>query len=96
MLCNDGVLYESAFVNSSRLASKLYQDSGMMILASVSRVVASTLAFWPVFGWTPLLIPKLLGLGTSSLIQTTFFPLEPKEAISIFWILVIIILMFTY
>jgi hypothetical protein len=85
---------KSAFVSSSRLASELSWDAGMLVLASVSRVLASALAFWPVLGWTPSLIAKLLGLGTSSLIQTTFFPLEPKEAISVFWILVIIIILY--
>lgn len=75
----------------SRLASKvsvLPQAAGMLVLASVSRVLASILAFWPVFGWMPPLFPKLLGLNISSLVQTmNLFPLEPKEAVSILWIL---------
>lgn len=79
-------------VNSSRLASKISlfpQATGMSVLASVLRVIASILAFWPVSGWMPSIFPKLLGLNTSTLVQTpNLFPLEPKEAVSVMWILV--------
>ncbi|MCO5548771.1 hypothetical protein L7F22_002233 [Adiantum nelumboides] len=75
----------------SRLASKisvLPQVTGVILFASVLRVIASILSFWPVCGWKPSLFTKLVGLNALSLVQTNYVsPVEPREAISVLWIL---------
>ncbi|KAI5077208.1 hypothetical protein GOP47_0007032 [Adiantum capillus-veneris] len=74
----------------SRLASKisvLPQATGVNLFASVLRVIASILSFWPVCGWKPAVFTKLMGLNPLTLVQTNIPPVEPREAISVLWIL---------
>lgn len=75
----------------ARLASRVTvppQAGGMLVLASVSRLLASILACWPVFNWTPSFFPKLLGQNTFTLVQTSnLLPVEPTEAISVLCLL---------
>lgn len=51
-------------------------------LGAVQQVLASLLAFWPVQGWTPALMPRLFGSNSTSL------PMEPTEACSVICLLV--------
>ncbi|KAH7429242.1 hypothetical protein KP509_09G038400 [Ceratopteris richardii] len=75
----------------SRIASKvsvLHQATGALLFSAVLRVIASILAFWPVSGWMPSFFTKLLGINASSLVLSgTVPPLEPRETISVLWIL---------
>nr|XP_024360975.1 uncharacterized protein LOC112275138 isoform X1 [Physcomitrium patens] len=50
-------------------------------LGAVQQVLASLLAFWPVQGWTPALMPRLFGSNSTSL------PMEPTEACSVICLL---------
>ncbi|CAM6062600.1 unnamed protein product [Sphagnum tenellum] len=49
---------------------------GVLEVGAVRQVLASIIACWPIFGWTPALLPRLLGSNPTSL------PGEPVEACS--------------
>ena len=77
------------FVCSPKLAacaadvSSPYPGSALG-LGTVSRLIVSALAFWPVFGWTPGLFHCLL----ESVQATSLLALGPKEACSLLCLLV--------
>lgn len=59
-------------------------SGGVLEVGAVQHVLASLLAFWPIFGWGPALLPRLLGPNSTSL------PVEPGEACSVICLLVLL------
>ncbi len=56
---------------------------GVLEVGAVRQVLASIISCWPIFGWTPALLPRLLGSNPTSL------PGEPVEACSAICLLVL-------
>ncbi|BFI24303.1 protein MpVIR [Marchantia polymorpha subsp. ruderalis] len=57
-------------------------------LVAVHHVLASVLACWPIYGWTPALLPRLLGANNSSTASSSILlPMEPGKTCSVLTLL---------
>lgn len=76
-------LWSSAKEGAYGMVPPYSWSGGVLEVGAVQHVLASLLAFWPIFGWGPALLPRLLGPNSTSL------PVEPGEACSVICLLVL-------